>query len=82
MAQVLIRNLDDEVVAALKRKAELQGRSLEQMLRETLTSAVGFRPAERSQIARRIRDMTPRAATSSDSVDLLREDRARDEARR
>ena len=36
MAQVLIRNLDQSVVADLKRKAEAAGLSLEAFLRETL----------------------------------------------
>jgi plasmid stability protein len=33
MSQVLVRNLDDRVVASLRRKAELHGHSLEQELR-------------------------------------------------
>ncbi len=37
MAQVLIRNLDDETVARLKRKAERAGLSLEAFLRQLLT---------------------------------------------
>lgn len=79
MAQVLVRNIDEKVISALKRKAELQGRSLEQMLRETLSEAARLTPAERLDVARRLRAMTPPAAGQSDSVDLLREDRARDE---
>jgi plasmid stability protein len=39
MAQVLIGYLDDQVVTALRRKAELHGHSLEQELRLTLTAA-------------------------------------------
>lgn len=78
MAQVLVRNIDEKVISALKRKAELQGRSLEQMLRETLSEAARLTPAERLDVARRLRAMTP-SAKQSDSVDLLREDRARDE---
>lgn len=37
MAQVIVRNLPDEVVAALKRRASYKGRALEQELREILT---------------------------------------------
>jgi plasmid stability protein len=36
MAQVIVRNLDDEVVSSLKLKAELKGHSLEQELRDIL----------------------------------------------
>ncbi len=79
MAQVLVRNIDEQVVSALKRKAELQGRSLEQMLRETLTQAARLSPEERLRVARRIRAMTPATVAQSDSVDLIREDRMRDE---
>lgn len=79
MAQVLVRNIDEQVVSALKRKAELQGRSLEQMLRETLTQAARLSPEERLRVARRIRAMTPAKVAQSDSADLIREDRMRDE---
>jgi len=79
VAQVLVRNIDEQVVSALKRKAELQGRSLEQMLRETLTQAARLSPEERLRVARRIRAMTPATVAQSDSVDLIREDRMRDE---
>lgn len=82
MAQVLVRNIDEQVVSALKRKAELQGCSLEQMLRETLTQAARLSPEERVRVARRIRAMTPSKVRQTDSVDLIREDRMRDEPRR
>ena len=39
MAQVLIRQLDDDVVDALKRRAKASGRSLEAELREILREA-------------------------------------------
>jgi plasmid stability protein len=39
MAQVIVRNLSDDVVRRLRRKAEFHGRSLEQELREILTGA-------------------------------------------
>ena len=39
MVQVLIRQLDDEVVEALKRRAKAGGRSLEAELREILREA-------------------------------------------
>lgn len=38
MAQILVRNLDDEVVKALKRRARTAGRSLEAEARAILTA--------------------------------------------
>ena len=75
MAQVLIRKLDDGVVAALKRRARLKGRSLEQELREILTAVAALTPAQRLTRADRIRAMTPGQISQSDSTDLIREDR-------
>ncbi len=75
MAQVLVRNLDEQVVAALRRKAELHGRSLEQELRIALTAAARLTPEERVALARRIRDMTPANVQQTDSTDLVRRDR-------
>lgn len=75
MAQVLVRNLDERVVAALRRKAELHGHSLEQELRLTLTSAARLTPEERVALARRIRTLTPANVQQTDSSDLIRQDR-------
>ena len=47
MAQVIVRNLDDQVVATLKRKAELHGCSLEQELRDILSKAARLTKEER-----------------------------------
>ena len=45
MAQLLVRNLEDEVVAALKKRAARSGRSVEaehrEILRSTLRSGAG-----------------------------------------
>ncbi len=75
MAQVLVRNLDDQVVAALRRKAELHGRSLEQELRVALTTAAHLTHEERVALARRIRGLTPVGVTQTDSAELVRQDR-------
>lgn len=75
MAQVIVRNLDDQVVASLKRKAELHGCSLEQELREILAASARLTKQERFSLARRIRAMTPLDAVQSDSTALVREDR-------
>jgi len=75
MAQVLVRNLDEQVVAALRRKAELHGRSFEQELRVALTTAARLTREERVALARRIRGMTPAGMTQTDSAELIRQDR-------
>jgi antitoxin FitA len=76
MAQVIVRNLPDDVVARLKARAARQKRSLEQELREILSEAA--RPSRAEIIAEidRIRAMTPQKL-QSDSTDLIREDRDR-----
>jgi plasmid stability protein len=75
VAQVLVRNLDDQVVMALRRKAELHGHSLEQELRLALTAAARLTPEERVALARRIRRLTPADVTQTDSAELIRQDR-------
>lgn len=76
MAQVIIRNLDDSVVNALKRKAKSHRRSLEQELREMLNQAA--KPVRDELVAEidRIRAMTP-PKIQTDSTELVREDRDR-----
>jgi plasmid stability protein len=53
MGQVLIRNLDDEVIEALKLKAEINGKSLEQELRDILASAAPLTAHEKVAMAQR-----------------------------
>lgn len=55
MGQVLIRNLDDEIVARLKQRAALAGVSLEQFLRDLLTGAAPLTADEKVAISRRLR---------------------------
>ena len=40
MAQFVVRNLDDEVTAALKRRARMHGRSMEEEVRHILGRAL------------------------------------------
>jgi antitoxin FitA len=51
MGQVLIRNLDDEIISSLRYKAKVNGRSLEQELRDILTKAAPFTVEERIKVA-------------------------------
>ncbi len=77
MANLTIRNLDDEVVAKLK----AHHRSLEAELREILSEAAA-RPSreEFRRIAARLRAMTP-DVPQTDSALLIREDRDSDHGR-
>ncbi len=78
MASVTIRNLDDAVVAALKRRAKANNRSLEAELRMVLDREVrGQTTDDFLALADRIRAMTPKDRPQTDSVELLREDRWR-----
>ncbi len=77
MASVTIRNLDDEVVKALKQRAKAADRSLEAELRQILSDAVDPNaPVDLRALAEQIAAMTP-GRLQTDSADLLREDRDR-----
>lgn len=73
--QVVVRNLDPGVIAALKRQASRAGRSLERELRTILTREARTDRRELIAESDRIRAMTP--APLSDSTELLRQDRDR-----
>ena len=75
MAQVIVRNFDDRVVASLKRKAALHGRSLEHELRQILSAAARLSKEDRLAFARRVRAMTPSGVAQTDSAELIRGDR-------
>jgi plasmid stability protein len=74
MAQVIVRQLDEEVVARLKRRAASHGNSLEQELRKILTEAARPDWATFRELAEAIRAA---GRPKTDSVALLREDRNR-----
>jgi antitoxin FitA len=74
MAQMIVRNLDEQVVSSLKIKAELHGPSLEQELREVLKNAAELTSEEKLALADRIRGMQARPL-ETDSTELIREDR-------
>ncbi|MGL6132876.1 MAG: FitA-like ribbon-helix-helix domain-containing protein [Prochlorococcaceae cyanobacterium] len=74
MAQVLIRQLDEQVLAALKARARAQGVSLEQSLRDLLTAAARDGDSLRAELAR-LRATTPAAGRNLDVAALIREDR-------
>jgi plasmid stability protein len=74
MAQVIVRNLDEEVVSSLKFKAELHGHSLEQELRQILRRAAELTVEEKLALVDRIRAKQKRPL-EDDSAVLIREDR-------
>jgi plasmid stability protein len=74
MAQVIVRNLDEQVVSSLKFKAKLHGRSLEEELREILKRAAELTPEEKLALVDRIAAKQKRPL-EDDSADLIREDR-------
>jgi plasmid stability protein len=59
MGQVLVRNLDDQVIEKYKTKAELNGHSLEQELRDALTENAPLTPEQKIALVRRARDKLP-----------------------
>ena len=80
MATLTIRNLDDSVVKALKKRATENHRSLEAELRIVLSQASRERRLSREefwQAADRIRAMTPKDRKQTDSTLLIRQDRDR-----
>lgn len=77
MANIMIRNLDDEVIETLRTRAKAHHRSLEAELRRILTNIAKPGGAVDLQVlAERIAAMSP-AVGQTDSVELLREDRSR-----
>jgi plasmid stability protein len=74
MAQVLVRNLPDDVVARLKARAARARHSLEQELRLILIDAARAGREEVLADMDRIRAMTPKVP-QTDSAELIREDR-------
>jgi plasmid stability protein len=79
MTKLTIRNLEDDVIARLKSRAQSNGRSLEGELREILLEAARTpTPRELKAIAEQITAMTPADRFQTDSTDLIRSDRERD----
>lgn len=70
---MILRNLDAEVLAALKRRAKRKARSLERELRMNLTRAAHPEQSQLFAEADRIRVMT--AGPLENAVSLLREGR-------
>jgi len=76
MAQILIRDLDDETVKRLKDRARRHGRSLQAEAKLILTQAAGMSPSEAHQLARQWHQKLA-GRQLPDTTDLVREDRQR-----
>jgi plasmid stability protein len=74
VGQVLIRNLDETVLAALRARAKARGISLEAELRDVLTRAAGRPRADLAAEFATIRAMTPKGPRRP-AEDLVRESR-------
>jgi plasmid stability protein len=80
MGQVLIRNLDDGLIADYKQAAVDHGRSLEAELREALAASrpkKRLSPAELKVLSEGLRARTQNKVGSIEGWKLIREDRDR-----
>lgn len=78
MAQALIRNLDDELLADYREAAARNQRSLEAELREALKRAKPITLKRKEELLKRlaeIRAMTPKGVKQTPAEQLVREDR-------
>jgi plasmid stability protein len=78
MGQILVRNLDDAVIARLKEEARRTGRSLEQTVRDLLSAAAGADRSELIAFAAEMRAVTAERNSTLDIVAAIREDRESD----
>lgn len=77
MAQIVIRNIDEAVVQALRRRAAASGISMEEQARRALASAVGL---DRDAAIRRLDEIRRRIGRlpGPSILEDLRHDRDRD----
>lgn len=79
MAQILVRNLDDEVVEILKKRAKKENRSLQSVVKTILEQAA-HEPKLDMEEARKLSEelrIKFKGRKFPDSVQLIREDRDR-----
>jgi plasmid stability protein len=76
MPNVLVRDVDETLLAQLKDQAQRNGRSLQSEVLSILTNFVSSHPLSDEETAARIKDAL-RGRMFSDSAALLREDRTR-----
>jgi antitoxin FitA len=78
VGQILIRNLDDAVLDALRGRARQRGSSVEEEARQALAASVGL---TREEAVRRLNEVRERIGplAGPSALDDLRLDRARDD---
>lgn len=78
MTDVRVRNLDDDVVAQLKDRARMNGRSLENEVREALTELAMRPKRELAERAARLRaEIKAESGVLTNSAAFIREERDR-----
>lgn len=78
MAQLTVRNVDEQVVHALKQRAAAHGRSAEAEHREILRAALLQGEVEKESFVKRAARLRRRLRSDIDSTELVRADRDRD----
>jgi antitoxin FitA len=78
VAQIVIRNLDDTVLDALRRRARDRGSSVEEEARQALAASVGLTLAEALRRIDEVRGQIGRLPGES-TLEILRRDRRRDD---
>jgi antitoxin FitA len=73
LAQFIVRNLEDDVKARLKRRAAHHGRSLEEEVRHILRNAVKEETRRRPKLGSRIAARFAKAGLTIDLPDLHRQ---------
>jgi plasmid stability protein len=74
MAQVIIRNLEEQIVSRLRTRARLHGKSLEQELRDVLNAAASLTTEEKLAVIDEFRSRTP-PGPAIDAAELVRQGR-------
>ncbi|MBW2262847.1 MAG: hypothetical protein JRG91_12800, partial [Deltaproteobacteria bacterium] len=77
MTDILIRNVDAGTLRRLRAHAAASGRSVQQELHEIVRRAVGQDPAAGLKLAARLREQLEGFPSTTDSTDIIREDRDR-----
>lgn len=77
MAQLTVRNVNDQIVRALRQRAAMHGRSAEAEHREILRAAL---LEGEEDFVTRAKDLRRRLRSTVDSSELIRADRDRDTA--
>ena len=77
MKQMLVRNIDEETAERFKARAQSEGKSAEQVLRDLIARYAG---PTRAEVFAEIDALRKRIGpVAGDSTDLIREDRDNDE---